>query len=33
MFSDLVEGTGGVSLSVGLSTALDAATILKALDR
>jgi len=33
MFSDLVAGTGGVSLSVGLSTALDAATILKALDR
>lgn len=33
MFSDLVSGTGGVSLSVSLSTALDAATILKALDR
>ena len=33
MFSDLVPGTGGVSLSVSLSTALDAATILKALDR
>lgn len=33
MFSDLVAGTGSVSLSVGLSTALDAATILKALDR
>ena len=33
MFSDLVEGTGAVSLSVSLSTALDAATILKALDR
>jgi uncharacterized protein YfaS (alpha-2-macroglobulin family) len=33
MFSDLVHGTGGVSLSVSLSTALDAATILKALDR
>jgi len=33
MFSDLVPGTGGVSLSVGLSTALDAATILQALDR
>jgi uncharacterized protein YfaS (alpha-2-macroglobulin family) len=33
MFSDLVSGTGTVSLSVGLSTALDAATILKALDR
>ena len=33
MFSDLVAGTGSVSLSVSLSTALDAATILKALDR
>jgi len=33
MFGDLVPGTGGVQLSVGLSTALDAATILKALDR
>src|ERR1019366_2672983 len=33
MFSDLVQGTGGVSLSVSMSTALDAATILKALDR
>lgn len=33
MFTDLVKGTGGVQLSVGLSTALDAATILKALDR
>jgi alpha-2-macroglobulin len=33
MFSDLVPGTGGVSLSAGLSTALDAATILQALDR
>ena len=33
MFSDLVEGTGSVSISAGLSTALDAATILKALDR
>src|SRR5207244_4440116 len=33
MFSDLVQGTGGVSLSVGLSTALEAATILRALDR
>jgi hypothetical protein len=33
MVSDLVPGTGGVSLSVGMSTALDAATILKALDR
>jgi alpha-2-macroglobulin len=33
MFSDLVEGTGAVSISASLSTALDAATILKALDR
>jgi alpha-2-macroglobulin len=33
MFSDLVPGTGSVSLSAGLSTALDAATILQALDR
>ena len=33
MFSDLVSGTGSVSLSVSQSTALDAATILKALDR
>jgi alpha-2-macroglobulin len=33
MLIDLVPGTGGVSLSVSLSTALDAATILKALDR
>ncbi|RED27624.1 hypothetical protein BJ123_12638 [Rhodopseudomonas thermotolerans] len=33
VFSDLVPGTGGLSLSVSLSTALDAATILKALDR
>ncbi len=33
MFTDLVPGTGDVSLSVSLSTALDAATILKALDR
>ena len=33
MFSDLVQGTGTVSLSVSLSSALDAATILKALDR
>jgi len=32
-FSDLVEGTGSVSISASLSTALDAATILKALDR
>ena len=33
MFSDLVAGTGAVSLSVSMSTALDAASILKALDR
>jgi len=33
MFSDLVPGTGAVSLSVNMSSALDAATILKALDR
>jgi len=33
MFADLVPGTGDVSLSVGPSTALDAATLLKALDR
>src|SRR4029453_17120116 len=33
MFSDLVAGTGAVSLSVSLSTALDAASILKSLDR
>ena len=33
VFSDLVAGTGAVSLSVSQSTALDAATILKALDR
>jgi len=33
LFADLVPGTGSVSLSVGLSTALDAASILKALDR
>src|SRR2546430_17070461 len=33
MFSDLVPGTAGVSVSASLSTALDAATILKALDR
>jgi uncharacterized protein YfaS (alpha-2-macroglobulin family) len=32
MFADLVPGTGTVSLSAGLSTALDAATILQALD-
>src|SRR5579872_6396845 len=33
MFSDLVVGTGTVSVSASLSSALDAATILKALDR
>jgi uncharacterized protein YfaS (alpha-2-macroglobulin family) len=33
MFSDLVPGTGSASLSVSVSTALDAASILKALDR
>src|SRR5262249_55581319 len=33
MFADLVAGTGAVSLSVSMSTALDAASILKALDR
>jgi uncharacterized protein YfaS (alpha-2-macroglobulin family) len=33
MFADLVPGTGGVSLSISLSSALDAASILKALDR
>jgi uncharacterized protein YfaS (alpha-2-macroglobulin family) len=33
MFADLVAGTGSVALSVGPSTALDAATLLKALDR
>ncbi|WP_298280791.1 alpha-2-macroglobulin family protein, partial [uncultured Bradyrhizobium sp.] len=33
MFSDLVPGTGSVSISASLSTALDAASILKALDR
>jgi uncharacterized protein YfaS (alpha-2-macroglobulin family) len=33
MLADLVPGTGGVSLSLGPSSALDAATILKALDR
>ena len=33
MFADLLPGTGAVSLSVSMSTALDAATILKALDR
>jgi len=33
LFADLVKGTGSVALSVGPSTALDAATLLKALDR
>ncbi len=33
LFADLVPGTGRVSLSVGLSTALDAAALLAALDR
>ena len=33
LFSDLVPGTGGLAVSVGLSTALDAASILAALDR
>ncbi len=33
LLADLVPGTGGVSISVGVSTALDAATLLKALDR
>ena len=33
LFADLVPGTGGVAISVGPSTALDAATLLKALDR
>ena len=33
LFADLVAGTGSVALSVGPSTALDAATLLKALDR
>jgi alpha-2-macroglobulin len=33
LFADLVPGTGGVSLSVGVSTALDAAALLAALDR
>jgi uncharacterized protein YfaS (alpha-2-macroglobulin family) len=33
LFSDFVAGTGSVALSVGPSTALDAATLLKALDR
>lgn len=33
LFADLVPGTGNVAISVGPSTALDAAAILKALDR
>ena len=33
VFADLVPGTGNVAVSVGPSTALDAAAILKALDR
>jgi uncharacterized protein YfaS (alpha-2-macroglobulin family) len=33
LFADLVPGTGTVAVSVGPSTALDAATLLKALDR
>jgi uncharacterized protein YfaS (alpha-2-macroglobulin family) len=33
LFADLVPGTGAVALSVGPSTALDAAALLKALDR
>jgi uncharacterized protein YfaS (alpha-2-macroglobulin family) len=33
LFADLVPGTGAVALSVGASTALDAASLLKALDR
>ena len=33
MFADLVPGTGNVSISVGSSTALDAASLLEALDR
>src|SRR5207244_7466948 len=33
MFSELLPGTGAASVSVSMSTALDAATILKALDR
>jgi uncharacterized protein YfaS (alpha-2-macroglobulin family) len=33
LFADFVVGTGSVALSVGPSTALDAATLLKALDR
>ena len=33
LFADLVPGTGSVALSVGVSTALDAAALLAALDR
>ncbi|MBV8662164.1 MAG: alpha-2-macroglobulin family protein, partial [Hyphomicrobiales bacterium] len=33
LFTDLVPGTGNVAVSVGPSTALDAATLLKSLDR
>src|SRR5207248_5210008 len=33
LFADLVAGTGGVSLSIGPSTAPDVMTLLKALDR
>ncbi len=33
MFADLVPGTGSVAVSVGVSTALDAAALLGALDR
>jgi uncharacterized protein YfaS (alpha-2-macroglobulin family) len=33
VFADLVPGTGGLALSVGVSTALDAAALLNALDR
>ncbi len=33
LFADLVPGTGGVAVSVGPSTALDAAALLAALDR
>ncbi|MEW6449655.1 MAG: alpha-2-macroglobulin [Pseudomonadota bacterium] len=33
LFADLVPNTGSVAMSVGVSTALDAASLLKALDR
>src|SRR6185369_417117 len=33
LFADLVPNTGAVAVSVGVSTALDAASLLKALDR